>query len=132
MHTTDIVTLLKSHEEVHSIILFGSSVREEAAPDSDIDICVIETPGTTLTLSDKLRITRELPEIVDVSFFYDLPLDIRQRVLREGEILYTKDDYYVYTLVKETDFEMPQYRKMQEDYYEETIKRVEGKLALRR
>lgn len=132
MHMTDIVTLLKSHEAVHSIIFFGSSVRGEAASDSDIDICIIETPGCTLTLTDKLRITRELPEIVDVSFFHDLPLDIRQRVLREGEILYTIDDYYIYTLVRETDFEMPKYRKMLEEYYEETIRRVEGKLASRR
>ncbi len=122
MHITGIVTLLKSHKAVHRIILFGSSAREEAAPDSDINICIIETPGCTLTLPVKLRITRELPGIVDVSCFHNLPLDLRQSVLREGEIRYTKDDYYVYTLVKETDFEMPECRKIQEDYYEETIK----------
>jgi len=74
---------------------------------------------------------RNLPEKVDISFFHDLPLNIRQRVLQEGKIVYTKDDYYVYTLVKETDFEMSKYSKMQEEYHKEVMKRVQKRLSER-
>jgi predicted nucleotidyltransferase len=132
MNMNDIVGILKESEAVHSILLFGSLVRGEATSDSDIDICIIENPGLTLDLKEKLRITRELPEKVDVSFFHDLPLNVRQRVLQEGEILFTKDDYYVYTLIKEIDYEMPQYERMQEEYHREVMKRVKKKLALLR
>jgi len=132
MNVQDIVKLVKSYDRVHSIIVFGSSVRGEATEDSDIDICIIEDPGYDLNLVEKLKIMRNLPEKIDISFFHDLPLNIRQRVLQEGEILYTKDDYYVFTLIKEIDFEMVKYRRMQEEYHRETMKRVTEKLALRR
>lgn len=132
MNMNDIVGILKESEAVHSMLLFGSSARGEATSDSDIDICIIENPGVTLDLKEKLRITRELPEKVDISFFRDLPLSMRQSVLQEGEILYTRDDYYVYTLVKEIDYEMPQYERMQEEYHREVMKRVKKRLALLR
>lgn len=129
MDIGDIVGVLKPFDAVHSIILLGSSVKGEATEESDIDICIIEEPDYTLTLKDKLRIMRDLPEKVDLSFFHDLPLNVRQRVLQEGEIIYTKDEYYVYTLIKETDFEMSKYSKMQEEYHKEVMKRVERRLA---
>ncbi|MBU7011325.1 MAG: nucleotidyltransferase domain-containing protein [Theionarchaea archaeon] len=129
MDIGDIVGVLNPFDAVHSIILFGSSVKGEATEESDIDICIIEEPDYTLTLKDKLRIMRDLPEKVDLSFFHDLPLNVRQRVLQEGEIIYTKDEYYVYTLIKETDFEMSKYSKMQEEYHKEVMKRVERRLA---
>ena len=132
MNVQDIVRLVKSYDRVHSIIVFGSSVRGEATKDSDIDICIIEDPDYELDLVEKLKIMRNLPEKIDISFFHDLPLNIRQRVLQEGEILYTKDDYYVFTLIKEIDFEMVKYRRMQEEYHRETMKRVTERLALRR
>gem|GEM_PF-257168 len=132
MDIHDIVKALNPFEAVHSIMWFGSSVRGEATEDSDIDICIIEEPGYTLKLKEKLRIIRELPEKVDVSFFHDLPLNIRQEVLQEGEIIYTKGNYYVYTLIKETDFEMVKYRRMQEEYHKEVMKRVKKRLATRR
>ncbi len=106
MDIGNIVGILKPFDAVHSIILFGSCVKGEATEKSDIDICIIEEPDYTLTLKDKLRMMRDLPEKVDLSFFHDMPLNVRQRVLQEDEIIYTKDEYYIYTLIKETDFEM--------------------------
>ena len=132
MDIHDIVKALNPFEAVHSIVWFGSSVRGEATEDSDIDICIIEEPGYTINLKEKLKIIRELPEKVDISFFHDLPLNIRQEILQEGEIIYTKDNYDVYTLIKETDFEMVKYRRMQEEYHKEVMKRVKKRLGARR
>jgi predicted nucleotidyltransferase len=129
MYISEIVDTVTAHKGVHSILLFGSFIKGKATKDSDIDMCIIEEPGLTLTVKDKLRIMRNLPEKVDISFFHDLPLNIRQRVLQEGKIVYTKDDYYVYTLVKETDFEMSKYSKMQEEYHKEVMKRVQKRLS---
>lgn len=97
MDIGNIVGILKPFDAVHSIILFGSCVKGEATEKSDIDICIIEEPDYTLTLKDKLRMMKDLPEKVDLSFFHDMPLNVRQRVLQEDEIIYTKDEYYVYT-----------------------------------
>jgi predicted nucleotidyltransferase len=123
------VKTLTSHEAVHSIMVFGSSARGEATEDSDIDICIIEDPGSVLGLHEKLRITRDLPEKLDVSFFHDLPLNIRQRVLQEGKIIHTKDSYHVYTLIKEVESEMFIYRRMQEEYHKEVMNRVKARLT---
>lgn len=132
MDVQDVARLIKSHKRVHSIIMFGSSARGESTEESDIDICIIEDPDFEFELSEKLKIMRNIPEKFDISFFHDLPLNIRQRVLQEGEILYTKDDYYLFTLIKEIDFEMVKYRRMMDEYHREAMKRVKKRVEARR
>lgn len=127
MDLDKIVDELKKFELVHSVLLFGSTTKKSMEKGRDIDICIIEKPGQSIKLKEKLRITRNLRENIDVSFFHDLPLNVRQRVLREGKILFTRNKYYIYTLVKETSFEMSKYRMIQEEYYKKTIERVKLK-----
>lgn len=127
MEIDEAVEELSGHGEVHSVILFGSRAKGGAQEDSDVDLCVIEEPGAEITLEDKLDMTAGLDEKFDVSFFRDLPINVRARVLKEGEIVYTEDDYYVYSLVKETSFELPKYRKMQEEYHKNAMKKARTK-----
>lgn len=124
----EIVERLKQFDLVHSVLLFGSEVKGESKEESDIDICIIEEPRYEVKLKDKIKINAEFPEKIDISFFHDLLLNIRHRVLKEGKILYTKDKFYVYTLIKETSFELPKYRKFQEEYHKKVMERVEEKV----
>lgn len=110
---------------IHSIILFGSSARGESSSDSDMDICVISERGTEVSLENKIDMEKEIGEKVDLSFFDDLPLNVRMRVLREGEILFTKDLPYVYELIKITDFELSKYQKFRSDYHDGVSEAVE-------
>lgn len=125
----EVVERLKDFGSVHSVLLFGSRARDEADESSDIDVCVVEDPGTDLTLDEKLEVSSEIPEKIDISFFHDMPINIRARVLREGKILYTRDKYHVYNLIKETNFELPKYRKFQEGYHRQTRKKVKKKVS---
>ncbi len=103
---------------IHSIILFGSKARDKSSPESDIDICLINEPDTEISLKNKINIEKKTKEKVDLSFFNDLPLNVRMRALREGKILYTKDLPYIYELIKITDFELSKYQKFRSDYHD--------------
>ena len=84
-----ILEILKKHE-VKKASLFGSTVREEMAEDSDIDI-LVEFQGTK-SLLDLVRLKMELEEVlkcrVDVLTYNSLhPLLEKQILYEQVEIL---------------------------------------------
>jgi len=126
MDLNEIVKNLTEYEFVHSIILFGSQAREDGENESDIDICVISDFNYSISIKDKVKLLTELPEIVDLSFYDDLPIDIRHRMFAEGKILYTRDLYHVLTLLKEIDLEYPQFKRFKEERHRFVMKRVKS------
>jgi len=81
---------LKRNREIEAVYLFGSYVKKNVKPFSDIDICVI----TERNISKKVKeeILSNSSKKIDISMFWDLPLVIRFRVIKEGKLLYKKDD----------------------------------------
>lgn len=77
-------------DEVEAIYLFGSHARGNAKPTSDIDICVLT--GKNIPKRVKEEILSNSSRRMDISIFWDLPLTIRFRVLKEGKLLYKKDE----------------------------------------
>lgn len=122
--TTDI---LKGFDIIHSIILFGSRAR--GLQGRDIDICII--PSKELGLRERLSIESNVPDNVDISVFLDLPIHIRKRIFEEGQVLHTKDMYYLLTLLKETDLEYSSYQKHREYYNQAMQQRMRRKLGRR-
>ena len=120
--TTDI---LKGFDIIHSIILFGSRAR--GLQGRDIDICII--PSKELGLRERLSIESSVPDNVDISVFFDLPIHIRKRIFEEGQVLHTKDMYYLLTLLKETDFEYSSYQKHREYYNQAMQQRMRKKVG---
>ncbi len=80
-----IVDELSRNERVIAVYLFGSMASGRARPYSDIDICVVSEPG------DKGEILCLSSKDVDIVLFFDLPLGIRYRIIKEGKLLYLKD-----------------------------------------
>lgn len=78
---------LKGNKDVVAVLLFGSWARGNQQPLSDIDVCII--PSKNVALERLLDIT-PLVE-ADVSYFYYLPLHVRERVLAEGKPLIIND-----------------------------------------
>ncbi len=124
----EIVELLRNFDFVHSILLFGSTVKGKSG--RDIDICII--PSRELSLRERLSIDSALPPGIDISMYFDLPVHIRKRISKEGKVLYTKDMYHLLTLCKETDLEYSGYRRYREYYnkaiHEEIKKRIGKKV----
>lgn len=78
---------LRGDKRIVAVLLFGSWARGEQKPLSDLDICVIPSAGADF--EDVVRITPAVD--ADVSYFYNLPLHVRERVLSEGKPLLMND-----------------------------------------
>lgn len=89
--------------EVLAVMLFGSAARAQACARSDLDVCLVLGPGTY----DRLALSRKLLDYLsytdlDLQLFQHLPLYIRRRVLKEGRILFCRDEETLYLLAFRT------------------------------
>jgi predicted nucleotidyltransferase len=81
---------------VTAVYLFGSTARGEATPHSDVDIAVLfaaapprSLNGSSLVLEGDLE--RALGRQVDLVVLNDAPVDLRIRILRDGQLLIDRD-----------------------------------------
>ena len=97
--------LAKAEEdaEVVAVFLFGSQARGETTVGSDIDICLMLRPSNydASTLFQK-RLNYLKETNTDVHIFSQLPLYIRRRVLKEGNILLCCDEDILYEIAFRT------------------------------
>jgi len=100
-----LLTKAQQDADVLAVLLFGSVVRQEQTPLSDIDICLVLVPHSktseTTTLSHK-RLDYMKDFSFDVRIFQQLPLYIRRRVLKECRILFIRDERLLYEIAFRT------------------------------
>lgn len=87
-----IADVCRGEPSVVAVYLFGSTARQAAGPDSDVDVAVLFDPtpaprlaGPRFHLEGALE--RELGRRVDLVVLNDAPADLRIRVLRDGRVL---------------------------------------------
>ncbi|RZN32422.1 MAG: nucleotidyltransferase domain-containing protein [Methanosarcinales archaeon] len=129
MKIEDVVLRLRKFKFVHSVILFGSRAVGNEREESDFDLCIISKPDMDVGLKERISLENSVPENVDISLLTELPVNIRKRVFLEGEVLYTRDLYYVLTLAKETEMEYTRYGSMRMDYHKAVMGRVSARLG---
>jgi predicted nucleotidyltransferase len=89
--------------DVLGIILFGSRARGEAGPRSDADVCLVLDPGAPSGLSaSRKRLEYLAHSELDLTIFQQLPLYLRSRVLREGRVVFVRDEDRLYDLAIRT------------------------------
>lgn len=117
-----IVTALKKDPEILAIILYGSSARGENTPVSDIDICVVLMPGvrSALDLSRK-KLAFASHFSGHISIFQQLPIYIRQRVLKEGKVLFSKDTDALYEVAFAFIRELFHFEPIYKEYLEGVV-----------
>jgi Predicted nucleotidyltransferases len=91
---------LRNQENIIAVILFGSVARGNAGTLSDIDLCIVTS--REISESEKHDLLSYGSRKIDVSLFYDLPLTIRFRVLREGKLLFCRDSLTFHRIVTKT------------------------------
>jgi hypothetical protein len=79
-----------------AVYLFGSTARGTARPGSDIDIGVLFVAAPAATLDAQPydlegALERRLGRPVDVIVLNSAPIDLRSRVLRDGQMLFESD-----------------------------------------
>lgn len=82
-------------QHVRRLALFGSALREDFGPESDIDVLVEFEPGHTPGLLGIARLERELSAIfggrkVDLRTPEDLSPYFREEVLKEAQVQYAE------------------------------------------
>jgi predicted nucleotidyltransferase len=109
--------------EVLAVILFGSQARGDAGPGSDVDVCLVAAPH----LSSREEATRKRLEYLsesdlDLCVFQQLPLHVRRRVLKEGTVLFTRDEDTLYALAARTARAYEYFRPIQRRYLDEVAR----------
>jgi predicted nucleotidyltransferase len=103
--TEDLLAKAKSDKEVLAVMLYGSEARQEQVSTSDIDICLVLDPKPHRTKKDTYS-QKRLEYLKDFGFdiqvFQQLPLYIRKRVLKEGRILFVRNERILYELAWRT------------------------------
>lgn len=109
--------------EVLALLLFGSRARGDAAATSDVDVCLVLTSER---LSDLARAEKRLEygaeASVDLVVFQQLPLAVRRRVLREGEVLFVRDEDALYALAVRTARAFERFRHIHREYLDQVAR----------
>jgi hypothetical protein len=84
------IKALDPEGRVQFIILYGSRSRGEHGGLSDIDLAVGHEGDRKQRFDFRVKVLGELGERFDVQIYQDLPLYVKEEVLK-GEVLYAKD-----------------------------------------
>lgn len=88
-----LINSLSAFEEVKSVILFGSRAYGDADPRSDVDLA-ISAPQMNLRRWLNLKLlAEETPTLLSITLvrLEDSPSELRERVLKEGVVLYEQE-----------------------------------------
>jgi hypothetical protein len=112
-----LIARVKHDPEVLAVLLFGSRARGEASSGSDVDVCLVLAgePVSALAAAHK-RLDYLAEAEVDLILFHQLPLHIRRRVLKEGVVLFVRDEEALYALATRTARAFEGFRHIQRAY----------------
>jgi len=112
----------RQDEDVLAVFLFGSMVREEQTHLSDVDLCLVLVPKPTPlepTEFSRKRLDYLKNFTFDIQIFQQLPLYVRRRILKEGRILFVRDEALLYELAFHTAQAFEDFRPIYLSYLEE-------------
>ena len=111
-----LVEKAKKDKDVLAVALFGSASKGNLY--RDIDVCLFlnnKQANKEMTLK-KLEYLGKANEKLDINIFQQLPIYIRIRILKEGKILFCKNNKMLYELAFGTIKEFGFYKKLYEMY----------------
>ena len=87
-----LVARLRDLAEVRRVILFGSRVRGDNQPRSDIDLAVSLPDGTALDWQAVVEAADSVPTLlmIDLVRWEDAPRVLKSRIVSEGKVLYER------------------------------------------
>jgi predicted nucleotidyltransferase len=115
-----LLELAANDADVLAVILYGSAARGEASATSDVDVSLVLTPERRTSAQMTAKRLEYLQEVdLDVQVFQQLPLYIRQRVLKENRILFVRDEDELYELAFRTVQAFEDFRPRYQAYLNE-------------
>jgi predicted nucleotidyltransferase len=118
-----VVTRAQGDPDVLAVILFGSRARGDATVASDFDVCLVlaSDPGSDFRAAEK-RLEYLAEADVDLAVFQQLPLNIRSRVLKDGSVLFVRDEDALYALAIRTARAWEDFRHIHRLYLDEVAR----------
>lgn len=115
-----LVSRAQDDPDVLAVILFGSRARGDAGAESDVDVCLVLVPDR----ADEPRRTEKRLDYLgrfdlDVSVFQALPLAVRSRVLKEGKVLFARDQEALYDVAIRTARAWERFRPIHRMYLDQ-------------
>jgi predicted nucleotidyltransferase len=118
-----LVARAKHDPEVLAVLLFGSRARGDATMKSDYDVCLVLAAEPTSDLAAAHKRLDYLAEAdVDLVLFQQLPLHIRRQVLKEGTVLFARDEDRLYELAIRTVRAFEDFRHIQREYLDQVAR----------
>ena len=117
--TTRLLEKVKGDEAVLAVLLFGSHSRGEEAPMSDVDLCLVLPPFSESRadqVSVRMGYLEESSGRLRIHVFQQLPLYVRRRVLKEGQVLVCKDWDALYRIACRTAQAFEDFRPIYRSY----------------
>jgi len=110
--------------DVLAVLQFGSRTRGDAAPQSDIDVCLVLAPRSQ---ADRLSLAQKRLEYLtgldlDISIFQELPIYVRRRVLKEGRLLFVRDEDVLYEVAYRTVQAFEDFRHIYDAYLDQVAR----------
>jgi uncharacterized protein len=114
----NIVNKVKKDERILAVALFGSYARREKYRDIDIALILNENLTKKEMSKIKLDYLSETSSKIDLKIFQQLPIYIRSRILKEGKIVFCKNNDLLYEIALRNLKEFEFYKKIYEMYLE--------------
>ncbi len=119
----DLVEQADRDTGVLAVILYGSTARGERHHASDVDICLVLEPGTyspEALMDIRLQYLAAFP--ADIQIFQQLPIYIRQRVLKDGEVLFCRNQDTLYDIALRTVQAFTDFKPLYQRYLDEVAR----------
>lgn len=117
--------LLKAGQDtdVLAVVLFGSAARGEEHSLSDIDICMVLLPNKhdPAALSHKRLEYLSICDF-DIHIYQQLPIYLRHRIIKEGKVLFCRNEDMLYDIAFKAAQEFEDYKHIYHEYLEKVAR----------
>lgn len=115
-----LINKTKQDNDILAVFLFGSRVRDEDYSRSDIDICLVASSSLhTPSELFKKRLSYLKLFDMDIQIFQQLPIYIRMRIIKEGRLLFCRDEDKLYEITFNLIREFNDFEHIYRSYLEE-------------
>jgi predicted nucleotidyltransferase len=111
-----VLCMAESDMKILAVILFGSAARGESTAGSDTDVCIVLDKQSRFEAFSAKRLQYLAAADLDIVIFQQLPLYIKQRVIKEGKVLYCRDEDSLYEIACKMVQEFEDFRHIYSGY----------------
>jgi uncharacterized protein len=91
-YIVDKILKLDKKKKVKFIVIYGSYLTDKYTPISDIDVAIFYEENEKERFKFRLKCLGDFSDKYDIHIFQDLPMHIKNEVIKTGEYVYKKDE----------------------------------------